>query len=161
MPIKQITIEESTSYVPFDKDFENNDPQYFTISPSTDPNYPGEQGWEDVRYFTKEDKSVYSNRDGEGDSWVYVLSNPSIPGQLKIGSTSKSPEERAAQISRGSGVPTDFKVEFAFWCFNALACEREIHKLLKDSRVSKQREFFIVTLHEATEAVKEIGKRYV
>ena len=161
MPIKQITIEESKSYVPFDQDFENNSPQYFTISPSTDPNYPGDKGWEDVRYFTKENKSVYSNRDGEGDSWVYVLSNPSIPGQLKIGSTSKQPDVRAAQISRGSGVPTDFKVEFAFWCFNALACEREIHKLLKDSRVSKQREFFVVTLHEACEAVKEIGKRYV
>jgi len=161
MPIKQINPDESKLYIPFDGDFESSSPSFFTLCESSDPNYPASDGWEDVRYFTKENKSMYANRESDGDSWVYVLSNPSIPGQLKIGSTSKTPDERAAQVSRGSGVPTDFKVEFAFWCFNALACEREIHNLLKSSRVSKQREFFIVTLHEAVEAVKEIGKRYV
>ena len=46
---------------------------------------------------------LYADK-GNGDQWVYVLSNPSSPGLLKIGYTKKQPEERAKQISSATGV---------------------------------------------------------
>ena len=161
MPIKQITPGESKSYVPFDEDFESSSPAYFTLCKSSDPNYPADMGWEDVRYFSSKTTTTYSNREGEGDSWVYILYNPSMPNYLKIGSTSKTPELRAKELSRGTAIPTDFEVVYAFYCFNALACEIEIHNIMNPLRVSKQREFFSVSLDEAIEVVERVGKRYV
>ena len=45
--------------------------------------------------------------------WVYVLSNPSIPSQVKVGWTKGRPAARAKEL-QGTGVPTPFKVETAF-----------------------------------------------
>jgi len=156
--LTRITLDEAQNFVPTTEDFSDNPPLYYTLSPSTDPNYPG---WEDVTYYTGRKLNLYTNREGDGDSWVYVLSNPSIPGQLKIGSTQKEPDVRAKQLSRGTGVPTGFVVEFSFKCFNAMAAEREIHNVLKEFRVSKDREFFMVNLQEAKDVIKRIGKKYL
>ena len=148
-------------FVPFDEDFEVSSPTYFTICESSSPLYPSSEGWEDVRYFSSRSTQTYSNRQGEGDSWVYVLSNPSFPSFLKIGSTSKTPELRAKQLSNATGIPTDFEVVYALYCFNALACEIDIHNIMSSYRVSKQREFFSVGLEEAIEVIERVGKRYV
>jgi len=59
---------------------------------------------------------------------VYVLSNPTMPGYVKIGFTDKTPEERAIQLSRSTGVILPFKVEWAFHCYNAEALEKEMKK---------------------------------
>jgi hypothetical protein len=44
--------------------------------------------------------------------YVYILINPSLKGLLKVGQTKKDPEERAKEISQGTGVPTHYFVEF-------------------------------------------------
>jgi hypothetical protein len=160
-PIKRIDPHEAQNYIPLKEDFASNPPKYFTLTPSQDPQYPGSDGWEEVTYYTGRKLDLYSNREGDGDSWVYVLSNPSIPNQLKIGSTQKNPDVRAKQLSRGTGVPTGFVVEFAFKCFNAEAAEKEIHKVLGDCRVSKDREFFMVSIQEAEDIVRKVGKKYL
>lgn len=161
MELTRITQNEAQNFIPLKEDFKDNPPKYFTLTPSQDPNYPGSDGWEDVTYYTGRKVDMYANREGEGDSWVYVLSNPSIPNQLKIGSTQKDPDTRSKQLSRGTGVPTPFNVEFAFKCFNAESCEKEVHKVLKDCRVSKDREFFIISLNEAEDVIRKIGKKYL
>lgn len=154
--MKRITEEQAKMYVPYQDDLTNAEKEFFTLTQN-----PIDPEWEDVKYYTSRKGDIYGNREGEGDSWVYVLSNVSMPNLIKIGSTTKAPEERAKQISRGTGVPTNFDVEFAFRCFNAEALERELHKFFKSSRTSNDREFFHLSSEEATQAINLLGKRYI
>jgi len=157
--MKRITIEQAKHFIPCDDDFTsqgNENSEYFTLTPS-----PKGDGWEDVKYFTKRPTAMYANRDGDFDSWVYIMSNPSSPGYYKIGYTKKNPEERAKQISNATGVIVPMVVEWAFHCYNGFALEQEVHHKLDAYRVSNQREFFQISLNEAMEAVKELGERYI
>lgn len=84
--------------------------------------------------------------------FVYVLSNPSMPGLLKIGSTEKLPTERANQLY-STGVPEPFVVEFAIWCKDHRQVEAEVHEELEGFRASSNREFFRVAEDEAVACV--------
>lgn len=154
--MKRITEEQSKDYVPYDEDLTNGEISFYTLTPD-----PTDPPWEIVTYFTARKENVYENRGGDGDSWVYVLSNPSMPNLLKIGSTSKEPDERAKQLSRGTGVPTGFNVEYAFKCFNSEALERELHKHFKYARIDNQREFFQIKLESVIEGIDTLGVRYL
>ena len=151
--MQKITIEQSNQYFS-SKGVENA--SYFTLIPSS---RGGE--WEDVKYFTSRKKLSYTNRDGDHDSWVYVLSNPAQPGILKIGYTSNTPEERARQLSNATGVALPYVVEYAYSCWNGLELEKDIHERLNEYRLTKQREFFQMDLEEAKEIIGEIGESYI
>jgi|TARA_B110000908_G_scaffold142755_1_gene171162 hypothetical protein len=153
MNLTKITIDESLQYFP-SKGIDNA--SYYTFSPSSRG-----KGWEDVTYFTSRKKLSYTNRDGDHDSWVYVLSNPAQPGILKIGYTSNTPEERARQLSNATGVALPYVVEYAYSCWNGLELEKDIHERLNEYRLSKQREFFQVDLDEVKEIIGEIGESYI
>ena len=84
-----------------------------------------------------------------------------MPGLLKIGYTKYDPEVRSKQISRGTGIPLEFKVEWAYKCFNGEEIERETHKFLKSKRISKSREFFRIELEEAKTTIQMIGEKYI
>ena len=81
---------------------------------------------------------------------------------LKIGFTKNRPAERVKQINAGTGVPLDFKVEWAFACFNAHDLEKEIHTYLQAMglRVNKRKEFFYITLDKAKEVITKLGELY-
>ena len=156
--MKRITLQESQKYISLEEDFTNKtlqDCPYFTLTPS-----PRGDGWETITYYTARRKDTYSDR-GTGDQWVYVLSNPTTPNLLKIGYTKNTPDERAKQISAATGVALPYKVEFAFKCFNGEQLEGEVHRFLSEFRVNNQREFFEVSLEEATKAIEELGVRYL
>ena len=156
--MKRITLQESQKYISLEEDFTNKilqDCPYFTLTPS-----PRGDGWDTVTYYTARRKDTYSDR-GTGDQWVYVLSNPTTPNLLKIGYTKNTPDERAKQISAATGVALPYKVEFAFKCFNGEQLEGEAHRFLSEFRVNNQREFFEVSLEEATKAIEELGVRYL
>ena len=155
----RITKNEAKQYISCDEDFTSQgieNAKYFTLTPSS----LGD-GWEDVTYYTARSSAMYANRDGEYDSWVYIMSNPTMPGYYKIGYTKKNPEERAKQISNATGVIVPMKVEWAFHCYNGFALEQECHHKLEKYRVSHNREFFQMPLEEAQNTVKELGKRYI
>ena len=157
--MERITAGEAKEYISCKDDFTSDDidnAEYFTLTPSSKGD-----GWEDVTYFTKRPTTMYANRDGDFDSWVYIMSNPSSPGYYKIGYTKKSPEERAKQISNATGVIVPMVVEWAFHCYNGFALEQEVHNKLDAYRVSNQREFFQISLDEARQTVEEIGSRYI
>ena len=116
-------------------------------------------GWEKVTYYLPKRNDTYINR-GDGNQWIYILSNPTIPDALKIGYTNLSPELRAKQISSSTGVVVPFKVEWAFRCFDGSLMENEVHIALKEYRISNQREFFQVDLEEAKNIIILIGKKY-
>lgn len=156
--MKRISIEEAKQYIPCKDDFTSEgieNAKYFTLTPSK------KEGWEDVTYYTARKSTLYSNRDGDYDSWVYVLSNALQPGIYKIGYTNKHPEERAKQISNATGVALPYDVEFAFNCYNGLMLEGEIHKKLNSYRVNNQREFFQLSLEEIKASIEELGERYL
>ena len=159
--MKKITLEQAKKYVPLDDDMVNRElhrASYYTMSP-----YPNSEmakdGWEKVTYYLPKRNDTYINR-GDGNQWVYILSNPTIPNTLKIGYTNLSPELRAKQISSSTGVVVPFKVEWAFRCFDGNLMENEVHTALKEYRISNQREFFQVDLEEAKNVIKLIGERY-
>ena len=74
--------------------------------------------------------------------WVYVLTNPAIPGRVKIGCTARTPEIRAAELSKASAVPEPFAVAWAAAVTDHKAVERIVHSRLKRCRPNASREFF-------------------
>jgi hypothetical protein len=153
--MKRISEPEAHNYIPLSEDFTNAGASFFTLTPSeNDPDT------DIVTYYTARKRDLYKNRDGEGDSWIYVLSNETMPNLIKIGFTDKTPDKRAKQVSRSTGVPLSFKVEYAFKCFNAHALEIELHKYLKDYRINNDREFFQLSIEEAKNAITLLGQRY-
>jgi hypothetical protein len=94
--------------------------------------------------------------------YIYILSNISLPGLLKIGKTDVSPEKRAKQLG-STGVPSPFIVEFSKLVSDPTKAENEIHTILGKSglRHSNQREFFHVDLSEAIQIVEYIGDKYI
>ena len=153
--IKRIPESEAHNYIPVEEDFTGSEKSFYTLTP--DPDKPG---WDKVTYYTARKKDMYNNREGEGDSWIYILVNKTMPNLVKIGFTDKTPDERAKQISRSTGVPIEFSVAFAFKCFNAHGLEYEIHKYLKNYRVSNDREFFQMSVEETKSVILELGQRY-
>ena len=161
--LKNITPQEAKQYISLDEDYTNSGLEaaaFFTLTPSTNPTYPASEGWEDVTYYTPRKKNMFVER-GEGDQWVYILSNPTTPNLLKIGYTKLDPDTRAAQISRATGVALPYKVEWAFKCFNGEQLEGEVHNYLREYRVNNNREFFEVELNEAKKAVMKLGENYI
>ena len=154
--VKRIDESVAHTYISVEEDFTNSEASFYTLTP--DPEKPG---WDKVTYYTARRKNLYENREGEGDSWLYVLSNKTMPNLVKIGFTDKTPDKRAEQVSRGTGVPVKFSVEYAFRCFNAHALEYEVHKYLAPYRVNNDREFFQLTVDEAKEAIQKLGQRYL
>ena len=72
--------------------------------------------------------------------WVYVLSNESLDGLIKIGYSSKDPGSRAKELSGDTGVPTPFIVEYEMLVEDPYGCEQRAHKILDDKRVNQNRQ---------------------
>lgn len=86
--------------------------------------------------------------------FIYVLSNPSMPGIVKIGLTRRDPRVRAHELSSPTGVPTPFKIEYVQHVNDCRQVERALHRNLHDKRVDRGREFFEVSKKEAVKRVK-------
>jgi T5orf172 domain-containing protein len=73
---------------------------------------------------------------------VYVLTNSSMPGLIKIGCTeSDDAGTRIAQLYT-TGVPVPFKIEFAARVPDILAVESALHQAFAPNRINPKREFF-------------------
>ena len=80
--------------------------------------------------------------------WVYILSNPAMPGLFKVGYTDRDPFSRAKEISQATGVPFDFIVEYQIYVSHPYELEQKTHKLLHNHRVNNNREFFNCSYEE-------------
>jgi len=76
--------------------------------------------------------------------YIYVLSNPSMPGVVKIGRSSIGGDARASQLYT-TGVPRPFYLEFEILVPDAASLELHIHESLHRYRLHKGREFFRAT----------------
>lgn len=91
--------------------------------------------------------------------YIYIFSNSSYPGLLKIGRT-KSVTRRVRELSSATAVPTPFEVEFTRLVGNAAAAESALHGRLGPYRTNARREFFRVSLELAKRSAEEICAGY-
>lgn len=158
MGLKRISEEYAKDLIKVSEDLTGSEASYFTLTPDL---VYGE-GWDKVTYYTNRPKHIKIPKGASGSQWVYVLTNPTMPGLCKIGFTKNKPSERVKQINSATGVALDFVVEWAYPCFNAHDVEKQIHKYLEENgfRVNKNKEFFNITVEEAKAVVEKIGEPY-
>lgn len=88
--------------------------------------------------------------------YLYCAINPSLPGLIKIGTTTKHPLERVRELSAPTGVPTPFVLAYHRAVYNPFKAELHVHELLDAFRISDSREFFKLPLHEAIKTIDSI-----
>ena len=83
------------------------------------------------------------------NGYIYCVSNPSMPGILKIGMTERTPDARLSEANASDTwrPPTPYKIEFAKKVSNPSAKEKALHVLLEQytERINPRREFFRVS----------------
>ena len=87
--------------------------------------------------------------------FVYVLSNPAMPGIFKIGRTERPPRERMDELSKSTAVPFDFELVLFAQVDDSVAAEAEIHRELRNRRVNMSREFFRMPIDEIRRTIQQ------
>ena len=73
--------------------------------------------------------------------WIYVMSNPSMPGLSKIGMSAQDPKEyRVKELSQATGVPEPFVVQYQALVDDERTAEKQLHSYFSGYRHNK--EFF-------------------
>jgi len=83
-------------------------------------------------------------------SVVYVLTNPAMPGMVKIGRTSHDDAKTRIDQLYTTGVPVPFNLEFVCKVTNSEEVEKALHQAFAPHRVNPKREFFTI---EASQAI--------
>lgn len=93
--------------------------------------------------------------DMNGGEIAYVLTNPAMPGLVKIGHTSQ--QDLASRMSQlyTTGVPLPFDCVYAIEVPDAARVEKALHAAFGPTRVNPKREFFRIDVDQAI-AVLEI-----
>jgi hypothetical protein len=78
----------------------------------------------------------------ESPQIVYVLTNPALPGLVKIGKTSRADVRSRMRELYSTGVPFPFDCAFACKVKDSAEVEQALHFALGRSRVNPNREFF-------------------
>lgn len=96
------------------------------------------------------------------NGYVYVLMNPSMDNLVKIGKTTRKPEERAKELSSTTGVPTPFVVVYSCYFESCSDAEVFVHTYLesKDFRVSSNREFFEIPIKDAIDSLLKAKEHF-
>lgn len=83
--------------------------------------------------------------------WVYIISNPAMPGLIKVGHSTKDPELRARELN-GTGIPHSYVVEYEMLIEHPARVEQQVHKALLCIREGK--EWFRCSREEAIAAIQ-------
>jgi hypothetical protein len=86
------------------------------------------------------------------NEYIYILSNPSMPGLIKVGKTTTHPSQRMSEL-HSTGVPTPFELEFSVTVSSCDYSEKAAHLALASHRVTGNREFFRVSVKKAIELI--------
>ena len=73
--------------------------------------------------------------------FVYILTNPTMPDLVKIGTTTNL-EDRLRTLSSHSGIPIPFECYYCCEVENGSDAEKRLHFGLGDHRLNPKREFF-------------------
>jgi len=159
--MKEITLQEAKNYRKF-----NNTDLYSmhlvtAFSKHKDPN--DDPKWDYITYYG--DIRVGSFN-GDGDlihpHYIYILTNPSIPGIVKIGYTTRNVYERLKEINSAPGVIIPWEIRWSYKCPNGRMLEEEIHSHLQELglRPNKRREGFTIDVNDAIRLIEDLGLKY-
>lgn len=79
---------------------------------------------------------------------VYILTNPAMPGLVKIGRTSRGMDARLNELY-STGVPLPFECAYAARVDDEAKVERAFHRAFDPYRVNPKREFFTIEPEQA------------
>ena len=85
---------------------------------------------------------------------VYVLTNPAMPGLVKIGKTTQTEVEMRMKQLFGTGVPVPFDCAFACQVKDAHEVERALHFAFGNDRINPNREFFRIESERVVAVLK-------
>jgi hypothetical protein len=80
-----------------------------------------------------------------------------MPGMVKIGRTARHPEQRVAELTAASGVPTAFRLEGYVRSPDAVRTEAAVHRLISGDRVNTRREFFRIEAKRALSIIRRVA----
>ena len=89
---------------------------------------------------------------------VYILTNDSMPGIIKIGVTEQETIEERIKSLDNTSVPTPFRFYFAIETKKHKEIEKLIHNAFSDYRIRNNREFFEMDPERAVSALKISGE---
>jgi len=150
MPLLRVTPEESEFYIKLPTEKKDR-ADAFAL-------FPGDDGWDRVQYLAN------AILDPSGavrpTEYIYILVNKTVPNMVKIGMTTNTPQQRAKEISRATGVATPWIPIFEFKCYRSDLLEKEIHEYLAEWRINTHREMFAVDSYTAQAVIEKIGYKY-
>jgi hypothetical protein len=88
---------------------------------------------------------------------VYILTNDSMPGIIKIGVTEQETIEERIKSLDNTSVPTPFRFYFAIETNKYKEIEKLVHNAFSDYRIRTNREFFEMDPERAVSALKISG----
>jgi hypothetical protein len=91
---------------------------------------------------------------------VYVLTNPAMPGLVKIGQTTNEITSRMNELNT-TGVPLPFECLFACEVDDCKVVENALHKAFYPNRVNPRREFFEIDPDQAIAILRLFAKKDV
>jgi hypothetical protein len=93
------------------------------------------------------------------EGYIYILLNRAFQNDhYKIGMTTKTPEERARELSSATGIPRDFEVLYEQRVTDCERAERLLHRRLSQYR-STGKEFFQIPLKAAVKALEDVATK--
>lgn len=81
---------------------------------------------------------------------VYVLTNPAMPGLVKIGKTTQSDVTVRINQLYTTGVPLPFDCDYAVKVADMTKVEKALHMAFRSNRVNRSREFFEIQVDQVT-----------
>lgn len=78
-----------------------------------------------------------------------------MPGLLKIGATKKHPHWRAQELAAGTGVPSEFTIEYYVGVDDCFGLEAALHNELAAHRYNDKREFFVLDVGSVVDCIRD------
>ncbi|MBB3187793.1 GIY-YIG nuclease family protein [Microbacter margulisiae] len=89
---------------------------------------------------------------------VYVLTNPAMPGLVKIGMTNRESVDARLKELFNTSVPVPFECEYACKVENSEKVEKALHLAFHPYRIHAQREFFKINPEQAIAILQLLDK---
>ena len=90
--------------------------------------------------------------------FIYIMYSRAIPHLYKIGYTENHPSQRAAELSRATGVPMEYVSIGHCETLYPQDDEKKVHEVLRRFRVNAGREHFKVSLAQAVSVITQVTK---
>jgi len=148
--MKRVSIDESHYYIKLDPTKKRTADAFVLI--------PGDDGWDHVHYLAN--ALIDPSGAVRKPEYVYIFVNKSVPNMVKIGRTTNTPDHRAKEVSKDTGVVLPWIPVYWFKCYRSDLLEADLHEHFKEQRVNPRREMFEIDSYTAQRVIEELGYKY-